>query len=43
MLTVDALYAAAAAIYASELVSWDEDLLRRAGAVTPADWLVANT
>ncbi len=38
----DALYAATAAIYASELVSWDVELLRRAGAVTPRDWLAAN-
>lgn len=38
----DALYAATAAICAAQLISWDDELIRRAGAVTPADWLAAN-
>jgi len=38
----DALYAAAAAILDAQLVSWDDELIRRAGAVTPADWLAVN-
>ncbi len=35
----DALYAAAAERTRAPLVSWDNELLRRAGAVTPATWL----
>ncbi len=35
----DALYAAAAERTRAPLVSWDDELLRRAGAVTPATWL----
>lgn len=38
----DALYAATAAIHGAQLVSWDDELVRRAGAVTPTDWLAAN-
>ncbi len=38
----DALYAATAAGYATQLVSWDEELIRRGGAMTPSDWLTAN-
>lgn len=38
----DSLYAAAAAAMGSQLVSWDDDLVRRAGAVTPTAWLAAN-
>ncbi len=35
----DALYAAAAERTRAPLVSWDDELIRRAGAVTPATWL----
>lgn len=38
----DALYAATAEISGAQLVSWDEELIRRAGAITPTDWLAAN-
>jgi len=34
--------AATAEILDAPLVSWDEELIRRAGAVTPTDWLAAN-
>lgn len=35
----DALYAATAEISGAQLVSWDEELIRRAGAISPTDWL----
>lgn len=38
----DALYAATAAICSAPLISWDDELIRRAEAVTPTDWLAAN-
>ncbi len=38
----DALYSATAELTASELVSWDKEHLKRAGALTPDDWLLAN-
>jgi predicted nucleic acid-binding protein len=38
----DALYAATAQITGTILVSWDNELIQRAGAVTPTDWLAAN-
>jgi predicted nucleic acid-binding protein len=38
----DALYVAVAAIHSAPLISWDAELIRRAGALTPADWLAAN-
>jgi predicted nucleic acid-binding protein len=38
----DALYAATAAMHSTTLISWDNELIQRAGAVTPADWLAAN-
>lgn len=38
----DALYVATAELNQAELISWDEELIRRAGAMTPQDWLVAN-
>ncbi len=38
----DALYAATAAICATPLISWDDELIRRAGAVTPVDWLAEH-
>jgi predicted nucleic acid-binding protein len=40
--SADALYAATAALYSAQLVSWDNELVQRAGAMTPADWLSAN-
>jgi predicted nucleic acid-binding protein len=40
--SADALYAAIAAIHSAQLVSWDAELIQRAGAVTPADWLATN-
>jgi predicted nucleic acid-binding protein len=38
----DALYAATAQSTGSVLVSWDRELVERAGALTPADWLAAH-
>lgn len=38
----DALYAAAAQLGSSQLVSWDHELIQRAGALTPSAWLAAN-
>jgi predicted nucleic acid-binding protein len=38
----DALYAATAELNRTLLVSWDDELVRRANAITPADWLLAN-
>lgn len=38
----DALYSATAEIVGCALVSWDNEHLKRAGALTPDDWLVAN-
>jgi len=38
----DALYAATASLTGTDLISWDGELIRRAGAVSPADWLAAN-
>lgn len=38
----DALYVAVAAIYSAPLVTWDAELIRCAGAVTPADWLARH-
>lgn len=38
---VDAVYAATAALLDAPLVSWDQELVRRAGAITPSDWLAA--
>ena len=38
----DAIYAALAAATGGELVSWDEELIQRAGAMTPAAWLERN-
>jgi predicted nucleic acid-binding protein len=35
----DALYAAAAELTGSTLVSWDNELIQRAGARSPSDWL----
>ena len=38
----DALYVAAAVLSGAPLVSWDQELVNRAGAVTPTDWLSAS-
>ena len=38
----DALYAATARLAGTALVSWDNELIQRAGAVTPPIWLAAN-
>lgn len=35
----DALYAAAADRHSSTLISWDRQLIDRAGAMSPTDWL----
>jgi predicted nucleic acid-binding protein len=35
----DALYAATAMVVDAPLVSWDDELVRRAGGVTPDSWL----
>ena len=35
----DSLYAATAALVAAPLISWDNELVQRAGALTPAMWL----
>jgi predicted nucleic acid-binding protein len=37
----DALYAATAQITDSTLVSWDQEVIQRAGAVPPTDWLAS--
>jgi predicted nucleic acid-binding protein len=39
----DALYAATAKLNNTHLISWDEELIRRANAITPSDWLAANS
>ena len=38
----DALYVATAKISNAQLISWDNDLVRRAGAITPSDWLATD-
>jgi predicted nucleic acid-binding protein len=38
----DALYAATASLTGTQLVSWDNELVRRAGGLTPTDWLNEN-
>lgn len=38
----DALYVAAAELHQTRLISWDAELLQRAAAITPSDWLTAN-
>lgn len=40
--SADALYVAVAAVHSAQLVSWDAELIQRAGAVTPANWLATN-
>jgi predicted nucleic acid-binding protein len=39
----DALYAATAALLNVPLVSWDDELVDRAGAVTPEQWLAEHS
>lgn len=38
----DALYAATADLTNAQLVSWDRELVERANAVTPSEWLQVN-
>lgn len=38
----DALYAATAALANAPLVSWDDELVNRAGAITPQQWLTKH-
>jgi predicted nucleic acid-binding protein len=38
----DALYAATAQLTGDVLISWDNELVKRAGAITPTDWLSAH-
>lgn len=38
----DAVYAAVAELTGGEVVSWDEELIQRAGAVTPREWMDEN-
>jgi predicted nucleic acid-binding protein len=38
----DALYAAAAKLLDAPLISWDDELVLRAGAFTPDSWLAEN-
>jgi predicted nucleic acid-binding protein len=35
----DAIYAAAARITRTQLITWDQELIERAGGITPTDWL----
>jgi predicted nucleic acid-binding protein len=35
----DALYAATSRTTDGQLVSWDREMVERAGAITPSDWL----
>jgi predicted nucleic acid-binding protein len=39
----DALYVATAELNQARLVSWDEELVQRAAAITPNDWLAENS
>jgi len=39
----DALYAALAEELECEVVAWDVELVERAGALTPGDWIARNT
>lgn len=38
----DALYSATAEILGCDLVSWDNEHIQRAGAVSPDHWIIAN-
>jgi predicted nucleic acid-binding protein len=39
----DALYAATAQLTNAQLISWDEELIHRANALTPSDWLTISS
>lgn len=39
----DALYVATAQLSGAQLISWDGELVKRAGAQTPSTWLAENT
>lgn len=39
----DALYAATAQLVKAPLVTWDDELIKRVGAATPAEWLTNNS
>lgn len=39
---MDALYAATAALMGAPLVSWDVELLQRAGAKSPMEWMASH-
>ncbi|MDW8478614.1 MAG: PIN domain-containing protein [Xanthomonadales bacterium] len=39
----DALYAATAQLTATKLVTWDRELIDRAGALTPEEWLAQQS
>lgn len=39
----DALYAATAHLTGTQLISWDNELVQRAGALTPTAWLDADS
>jgi len=38
----DAFYAATASLTGTTLITWDGELLERAGGMTPSDWLARN-
>jgi predicted nucleic acid-binding protein len=38
----DAFYVATAQLHQSQLISWDGELIERAGAIAPIDWLAAK-
>jgi predicted nucleic acid-binding protein len=38
----DALYAATAVLLHAPLLSWDDELVDRAGALTPEQWMAQN-
>ncbi len=38
----DALYAATAAQTHTPLITWDDELVKRSGAMTPTDWMALN-
>jgi predicted nucleic acid-binding protein len=39
----DALYAATAELTSAQLISWDEEPVHRANAITPSDWLTISS
>jgi predicted nucleic acid-binding protein len=38
----DALYVATSELYNTRLISWDQELVQRATALTPREWLISN-